>query len=215
MRSSPHIDFETGTVINQPMVLSNRTPEPWSIDDKINIFECRVEVWQLGVAVAMLKNNESNANSSIWRHSAYGMLSVIFSYFEMIGKTLNLNSRPRGTASRDFNHGFCDVYPSYKPTDDDYRDDNLTFVVALRDRVRNGMYHLAWTKHNFAIHNDPRIADELFVTQAGPQSVYYLNPHKMVRTIVDHFPSFVARLREESNADSRSKFETFFDDYHA
>lgn len=215
MRNSPHIDFETGTVINEPMALYRGTPKPWSIDDKINIFECRVDVWQLGVAVAMLKRNESNEQSSIWRHSAYGMLSVIFSYFEMIGKTLNLKSQPRGTASLDFNHGFCDVYPAYKPANEDYTDDNLSFVVALRDRVRNGMYHLAWTKSNLVIHNAPHRSEEFFVTQAGPRSVYYLNPHKMVRTIVNHFPGFVARLREESNTDMRSKFETFFDDYHA
>jgi hypothetical protein len=142
------------------------------------------------------------------------MLSVIFSYFEMIGKTLNLNSNPWKGAGLDFNWGFCDVYTAYKPDDGNYTDGKLPLVAALRDRGRNGMYHLARTKENLGIHNNPRIStEESFKEKVGSELVYGLNPHEMVCTIVNHFPGFVARLREESNTDLRSKFETFFDDY--
>lgn len=215
-RYSRFIDFTRGTVTTAPMNLAAQTATPWSVDDKIDIFECRVDVWQLGVGVAMLTNIESNQPPSIWSHSAYGMLAITFTYFEMLGKTLNPNSRSRGTAGVDFNHGFCDVYPAYRPNDGNYADANVPVVVAFRDRVRNGMYHLAYTKNNILIHNDSRITDDdVFVSQCGADTIYYLNPHKMVRTIVDHFPSFTARLRDTANTNRRTKFETFFDEFHA
>lgn len=215
-RNSRFIDFEAGVVITAPMDLLKQTAQPWTVDDKINIFECRVEVWQLGVAVALLKNIESKPQPSIWSHSAYGMLAIAFTYFEMIGKTLNLSSRSRGTAGTDFNHGFCDVYHSFKPLAENYDDTNLPVVVAIRDRVRNGMYHLAYTKKNLVIHNDTQVSDDdIFVSQQPKVTIYYINPHRMVRTIVSHFPSFTARLRDPVNAGYRRQFEVFFDDFHS
>lgn len=215
-RNSRFIDFKTGTVTTAPMSLAAQTATPWSVDDKIDIFECRVDVWQLGVAVAMLTNIESNQPPSIWAHSAYGMLAITFTYFEMLGKTLNPNSCSRGTAGVDFNYGFCDVYPAYRPNNGNCADANVPVTVALRDRVRNGMYHLAYTKNNILIHNDSRITDDdVFVSQSGADAIYYLNPHKMARTILDHFPSFTASLRDTTNINLRTKFETFFDEFHA
>jgi len=70
------------------------------LPEKIELFECIVEVWQLGVAVAMLNRIEREPPPSIWCHSAFGLLSVMLSYFETIGKSLNPKSRASGTADR-------------------------------------------------------------------------------------------------------------------
>ena len=91
------------------MDLANTFTKPWTDGQKIDLFECRVDVWSLGVAAATLYEIEHGKKGSIWQHAAYGMLTISFTYFEMVGKTLNPNSRTRGTASEDFNVGCRDV----------------------------------------------------------------------------------------------------------
>lgn len=219
-RTSEFIDFETGVVKLPPMVLVRHLKRPWTLADKITLFHCRVDVWHLGVAVQMLKEIESRTPESTWAHAAYGMISVAFTYFEMIGKTLNPQSKGSGTANRDFNWGFCDVYPEYGSSGS-YDDVSVPIAKEFRNRVRNGMYHLAFTKSNLWIHNNPRVSTKDFdVIQrsVGGQTIdyYCVNPHSMVRRIVAHFPTFIARLRDpDAQYDvMRREFEEFLEDFH-
>ncbi|NJO00171.1 MAG: hypothetical protein HC875_41690 [Anaerolineales bacterium] len=219
-RKSKFIDFNEGSVIISPLDLKESTPKPWSLEDKINIFECRVEVWQLGVAVEILKEIEAHDIPSIWSHAGFSLISVAFSYFEMIGKSLNPNSRKSGTAGEDFNWGFCDVYKEYKPTLNSYKDKDISpDVVGFRDRVRNGLYHLAYPKKDVGIHNEDLISTKDFYIKnysdvVEVRRVYWVNPHRMIRTIVDHFPTFIARLNDPSFITLHVKFEEFFDKFH-
>jgi hypothetical protein len=106
----------------------------------LDLFECRVDVWQFGPAVEILKELDDNATdpASVWAHGAYALLGLVFTYFEMIGKTLNPNSRPTGTAGVDFNYGFSDVYSSFAPAPGrDFTDPSIPDVAAFRDRVRH------------------------------------------------------------------------------
>ena len=227
-RSSRFIDFNEGRVILDPEAFVENTSRPWTVTEKIDFFECRVEVWQLGVAVEMLKQIEANAPPSIWSHAAYGLLSVIVSYFEMVGKVLNPNSKPSYTASVDFNWGFCNVYPDFctapeksQSSEEDYTDSAVPHVAKLRDLMRNGMYHLGFPKKNFLIHNSQEIpTDFQFVCvrdqqdgQAAIGIVYLMNPHRVTRSLVDHFSGIIVALRQTSNSDLRNKFEQFFDEY--
>lgn len=224
-RRSKFVNFDTGEVIIPPMMLVKQTEKPWDLWDMIDIFECRVEVWQLGVAVQILKEMESQNRLPIWSHAAYGLISVIFSYFEMIGKTLNPKSNAWKSSSVDFNYGFCDVYPQYKPAGDDYSDPHVPDVREFRNRIRNGMYHLAYTKTGLWIHHnnaisaidfDKKLPDELpeELGLSGADPVYLMDPHLVTRTILDHFPGFLARLRHPDSGDLRAKFKEFFKDFH-
>lgn len=213
-RSSPYIDFEGGRVVTPPMVLSQRRTRPWSSDDMLDLFECRVDVWQFGPAVEILKDLDRDARNptSVWAHGAYALLGLVFTYFEMIGKTLNPGSRPSGTSGIDFNYGFCDVYPSFAPAQSaDFKDSSIPDVVAFRDRVRNGIYHLGYTKGNLFLWNEPSQAD-FVVDRSSADARYFVNPHGATRTIVDHFPGFIARVR--GSAPMRQRFERFFKEYH-
>jgi len=220
-RDSEFMDFNTGTVRIAPMELQSALPTPLGRADRIRLFGCRVDVWQLGVAVQLLREIESHQPPSVWSHSAYGLISVAFSYFEMIGKTLNPNSAKSGTARKDFNFGFCDVFAEYIPSSGNYDDSSLPIVKEFRDRVRNGMYHLAYTKRNLLIHNDPNTSTKDFDTiqqTIGDKTiqVFCVNPHSMTRTIVAHFPTFIQRLNDtDTKYDGlRQKFKEFFDDFH-
>jgi hypothetical protein len=235
MRFSKYIDFDTGVVKTSPMDLKKSLKKPWSDGDKLDLFECRVDVWTLGVAVAMLRQIEDNKPPSVWSHAAYGLLTVSFTYFEMIGKTLNTSSAASGTASEDFNVGFCDVYPKFKPANGKYKDrldllrgsppgtkgapnPDIREVIQYRDRTRNGLYHLGYTKSGLWIHNDSGVTED-FEKRTEPDRAnpaltvdkYCVNPHRLTRTIVDHFPRFLARVSADPAL--KTKFVQFFDQF--
>jgi len=214
-RDSKFIDFNKGHVIADPMDFAARIRRPLTVADKIDVFECSVEVWQLGVAVEILKEIERHETPSIWSHSAFGLIAVVFSYFEMIGKTLNPRSARNGTAGQDFIYGFCDVNHEYRPANDDYSGD-LPDVKAFRDRIRNGMYHLAGIKSGVCIRRSTLKKDfEVLKTSSGNAPLYSMDIHRVTRTIVNHFPCFMARLRqsESESGEMAKKFAKFFDTF--
>lgn len=216
-RSSPYIDFETGTVIMPPMTLSEQRKRPRSLVDMLDLFECRVDVWQFGPAVAMLKKIEADRveqPSSVWTHAAYALLNIVFTYFEMLGKTLNPDSKARGSARIDFLHGFCDVYPEFRPASGGLTDTSVPDVKEFRDRARNGIYHLGYTKGNLFIWDEPSRPD-FFVDRQHRDHVYYVNPHGVTRTIVAHFPGFMNRLRHSPpGSPELERFRRFFTEFH-
>jgi hypothetical protein len=215
-RASRFIDFNSGVVLTAPMDLKATMTKPWTLDQKIDLFECRVEVWQFGVAAAILKQIEAAKSPSIWSHAAYALVSVGFSYFEMIGKTLNPNSKTSKSASEDFNYGFCNMYPKFTPANGVYTDKlpqpsgmtwppnpDIQTVIAFRDRIRNGLYHLGYTKNGLWLHNDPGKDDFQIVPE----------PNSSGQGVIDHFPGFVADLRSPAK-NLQTKFVEFFDRFH-
>jgi hypothetical protein len=219
-RNSRFIDFNSGTLPVPPMdllgglpVRSKQTPEQMQFS-----FECRVEIWMLGPAVEVLKAMESQSDKhSIWSHSGYALLGMSFGYFEMIGKILNPASKERGSAGMDFNFGFCDVYPAFAISGDDRSDRKLPVVSEFRNRVRNGIFHLGYTKSHLYIHHRPsEFPHDFSVELKGAETYYFVNPHNMTRTIVDHFPSVMNRLRNSAvEYDGlRKKFREFYVDFH-
>jgi hypothetical protein len=219
-RTSTFIDFDSGRVHMPPMELQRLLPprDQQSIVQMLSLFECRVDVWKLGPAVEMLKVMDvADDQESVWAHAAYALLDVMCSYFEMIGKALNSRSRISGTAGLDFNHGFCDVYPEFATAGSDRTDSTLPVVKAFRDRLRNGMYHLGYTKTDLMIHSQPsKYPKDFMVVSERGHDFYLVNPHQMTRTVVAHFEGFMSRLRTFSPEfePMRSKFREFFVDYH-
>lgn len=210
-RQSPFIDFDSGTVKVPPMTLIRnlglRADQP--LETMLAVFECRVDVWQFGPAVEMLKLMDASKDQhAVWSHAGYALLAVTVSYFEMVGKILNPAASPiRG--KDDFNTGFCDVYPAFTSS---------PAVDGFRDRLRNGMYHLGYTKSHLYIHNAPHEFPEDFTTAVQDGELYYfVNPHAMTRTIVDHFPTLMSRLRDRSGQYSamQESFRRFYVDFHS
>jgi hypothetical protein len=198
------------------MILAGEQALPRSVDDMIELFACRVDVWQLGPAVALLHLMEKQRSdqTSIWAHSAYVLLGAIVTYFEMLGKTLNPSSKTTNTAGADFNYGFCDVYPDFVPSSKcDFKDASLPDVKEFRDRARNGLYHLGYTKRGLFLWDEPAHPD-FFVDRQTAAPVYRVNPHGATRTLVAHFPVFLQRLRDPSNQEMRQRFELFFTKFH-
>ena len=216
-RASPYIDFDTGTVVTTPMELPRSPTSPRLLDEMLALFECRVDVWQFGPAVQILKQIETQPSPSVWAHSAYALMAIVFTYFEMIGKILNPNSQASHTASVDFNHGFCDVYPAFDLANGNRTDLALPDVREFRNRARNGLYHLGYTKGNLFIHNAPdHFKEDFFVDRSSPEPKYWVNPHQVTRTVVAHFPGFMERLRDpdEQFEGLRVRFRRYFEEFH-
>ena len=216
-RASPYIDFDTGTVVTTPMELPRTPRTPRLLDEMLALFECRVDVWQFGPAVQILKQIETHPTSSVWAHTAYALMAIIFTYFEMIGKTLNPTSRSSGTANVDFNYEFREVYPAFALANGDRTDAALPDVREFRNRVRNGLCHLGYTKGNLFIHNAPdHFKDDFFVDRSAPEPKYLVNPHQVTRTVVAHYPSFMRRLRDpdEQFEGLRVRFRRYFEEFH-
>jgi hypothetical protein len=229
-RVSRFIDFNKGEVFCDPMTLFNaQGGSEWSLKQKIDFFQCRVEVWQLSPAVEMLKQVEASKQlSAAWSHAAYGIVFIVTSYFEMVGKILNPNSNRWRTSDTDFNYGFCDAYPTLplaqaEPGEtQDYKDETIPHVAKVRDMMRNGMYHLGFTKKNFEIHNSPTSPHDFEVQPVtnypskpfGFADLYLMNPHQVTRTLVEHFGKFIDELRLPANAARQQKFLDFVDKFH-
>jgi len=225
-RSSKYVDFNTGLVHIDPVRFVKRHVGPWDLEAEINFFHCRVDVWQLSPAVEILKQIESHDHPSAWSHSAYALLFILTPYFEMVGKIINKNSNEYRTADRDFNLGFCNVYPNHPFSQrvagtTGFNDNAFPFIGQLRDRLRNGMSHLGFTKKTFDIHNSSEVEDDFTVFPVGsspsdpaPILFYVANPHRMTRTIVDHFGKFIHELRTSTDAELHEKFLEFVRDFH-
>lgn len=218
-RDSAFIDFNAGQVKVPPMELIGRwgPREKQSIELMLTVFECRVDVWKLGPAVEMLKLMENRTEASPWAHAGYTLLAATFSYFEMVGKILNPSSNGWRTSKDDFNYGFCDVYPAFASKDADRSDRAIPTVAQFRDRVRNGMYHLGYTKSHLFIHHAPhKWPDDFMVVTEEGERFYLVNPHTTTRTLVAHFPTLMGRLRNPSPDFHllRAKFVEFYVSFH-
>lgn len=219
-RDSQFIDFNRGIVKVPPMALiEGQGPRhQQAIELMLMTFACRVDVWQLGPAVELLKLIElADRRESIWAHGGYALLGAVFSYFEMVGKILNPASSVRRTAGVDFNFGFCDVYPTFARGQAERSDTAVPDVAQFRNRVRNGIYHLGYTKSHLFIHNAPQeFPHDFTIDVRNGNRLYFVNPHSMTRTVVAHFPTLMQRLWDWTPAfdELRSQFVKFYVAFH-
>lgn len=222
-RNSDFIDFNTGTVKIAPIQLQFKMSMAGkdSFTDLVRLFECRVEVWQLGVAVQMLREIEFGHPPAIWSHSAYGLLMLTVAYFETVGKLLNTEKQDQTETSRediafpsanDFNTGFRDVYHDLRTKNGSTYDPKEFYY-----RMHAGLIPLGSTQRGIWLHNERSISTKDFdvVPIGAPTRLkYYINPHAIVPTIVNHFPTVIERLNHPSDEFSplRARFMKFFAD---
>jgi hypothetical protein len=218
-RTSEYIDFNTGTVKLAPIQLQFRMRMAGEVSfaDLVRLFQCRVEVWHLGVATQIVHEIEFGSPPAVWSHAAYGLLSLVIPYFEMVGKIVNPAALPpsasqANTLVEDFDCGFRDVYTDLT-TSSGTSYDPLKFY----NLARSGLYALGATQQGLWMHNERTISTKDFdIIQKNPNDPstlkHYVNPHAVVRTVVDHFPTVVARLNDPAsqNEEMRARFRHFF-----
>lgn len=197
-RESEYIDFNTGIVKIPPLQLQFRTAMAGktSFVDSVRLFQCRVEVWQLGVAVQILQGIEYGHPPSVWSHAAYTLLAILFDYFETIGRVLNPDSQTYDQAEANFVHGFRDVYPHFTTASGQDHD-----PAEFHQRAAAGLFVWGSTAHGLWVHNTTTISSQDFdIVLKNPRDStthkYYINPHSTTRTVIEHFPTVIARLND-------------------
>lgn len=215
-RESDFVDFNSGRVKVAPIQLQFRLKlaGPLRPSDLVRLFECRMEVWYLGVAVQMLHEIEFEQPPAIWSHAAYGLLALLFTYFEIIGKLFNPAATDSVVSALDFDCGFREVYGDPLSTAGQSYDPKEFYT-----RARNGLYQLGTTPHGLWVHNERTISTQDFdIIQKNPNDPatlkYYVNPHSLTRTLVEHFPTVIRRLnaQDQQYDGLRLRFQTFFGD---
>ena len=208
-RESEFIDFNSGLVKIAPLQMQFRIRMAGEahMSDLIRLFQCRVEVWQLGVAAQVVNYIEHGTPPSVWAHAAYSVTAILIDYFETIGAILNEDNSSSISAATpaaqpvfstneaaNFETCFYDVYPDFTTS--------TGAKIAPREfheRMRNGLFALGSTPRGLWMHNSRSVSLQDFdVIQKNPADAstlrYYINPHSMVRTLINHFPTVIARL---------------------
>jgi len=171
-----------------------------TLEHKIDLFEDRVLGWHLEIARCMITINEDKGNkySETMAHSGFALLSVIFNYFEMIGKYKNPDvNKPREL----FYLGFEDVYPEYS---------NPNCAKNLYEEGRCGMYHSGITGKGIDISGGYQKS----IIYEGKRNLVHINPHILVRDLIKHFSNYIDKLRNSKQSDSLiENFEKAFSKY--
>lgn len=170
--------------ISKNYKFSNFGPSP-TLENKIDIFSDRVIGWQLEIAQSLRSN----------QYAGFGIISILFSYFEMIGQYHNGG---KGSSNiGDFKTGFRLVYSSTPFTDPQLR--------TIYNKVRCGMYHNGYIKRGVLISGQHPQTFEI-----GSTGDIFINPHTLTDTIQTHFSSFISNLKNPANQGNRTNFEKMF-----
>jgi hypothetical protein len=187
--------------------------------DRVRLFACRVDVWHLGVAAQMVRTIEYGQPPDVWSHAAYGLLALLIPYFEMVGQIVNpaaptMGVRAKSNLAQDFDCGFRDVYAELTTTSGDSYD-----PLEFYDLVRHGLYARGSMQDGLRMHNARSVSTQDFdIIQKNPSDPttrkLYVNPHAAVRTVIDHFPTLIARLNDPAAEyeGMRTRFRYFFGD---
>jgi hypothetical protein len=89
-------------------------------------------------------------------------------------------------------------------------------------RARKGLFALGSSPNGLWVHNDRSIStqdfDIIHKNPADPATrKYYINPHNTVRTVIDHFPTLIARLNDPATQFDamRARLKSFVSDASA
>ncbi len=182
---------------------------PLSIDDKITIFVDRTLGWQLDIANICIngkRNNYGNIVIEAIPHSGIAVLSIAFSYFEMIGKFINGYDK-NDLSKKHFVKGIYLVFPELEnfSKQSGYNVDGL--LDALYLGARNGLYHGGLPDSRIVLSGECK--HSIFYDYGCKKII--INPHLLIPKLVEHLKKYESDLRNPENKILRSNFEKRFD----
>jgi hypothetical protein len=167
-----------------------------NICDKIDAFERHVLTRQLRIAQLLGEHFSFNAAGDPLSQSAFAIISIGFSYFEMI-EQFAMGQSSEGRSRAFFKRGFARVFPNSAVNNDD--------VARLYSVMRCGMYHTAMPTDRCGL------TRELSTAIANENGVIVINPALLIDELISHFSQFCSDLRDGDHCDLQYNFETMFD----
>lgn len=165
-------------------------PDGWTIDNKIDVFEARIEGWQIGIAKEIIIKEIP--------HRGFALLHIVFSYFEMIGKYIH-GYIGEEKSKYYFGKGVQATF-AVSPAEE-------KFLKVLYSSVRNGLYHLGMTKINVMLRDD--IPGSIGFN--SEKNILAICPDRLVEDLDIRFHDYVSKLRDTKNVELRENFEKRFD----
>lgn len=169
---------------------------PPTLDQKIKVFEDRVLGWQIEIAQEVRNQIDNGGEQGAFRHAGYALVSLLFSYFEMIAQYME-GASSQGGSKRTFVRGFKYVFPATSLSDDE--------IEEVYKRVRCGMYHDGYTKFGTLI------SSEFAPSVSIDTDTVKVNPHTLVDDVANHFAAYVTLLSNPGSTTERGHFESTFD----
>lgn len=164
--------------------------------EKIDAFEKHVLDRQLYIAQVLGKHFTSDEADDPLAQSAFAVISIAFSYFEMI-EQFAVGQASQGQSATFFKRGFARVFSHSLVDSED--------VGRLYSMVRCGMYHTAMPTDRCGL------TRELPTAIANENGVIVINPALLVDELIAHFRQFCSDLRDGRHCDLRRNFEEMFD----
>jgi hypothetical protein len=168
---------------------------PLNIDSKITIFHEQTKGWQLDIA-------EQTINAI--GHSGFAVLSIAFSYLEMIGKYQEGYANV-GQSRKYFKKGFYSVFPELSQQPQNIAED---FLNSLYEGCRCGLYHRGLTNARILLTGTTQVP---ITFETGGQGMITINPAIMIANLQRHLQYYVTELRNPLNTRLIQKFERRFD----
>ncbi len=184
---------------------------PQTLEEKLLVFTDRVRGWQLAIAEQV---------SVEIPHSGFGVLSIITSYFEMIGMYVHGPNQTKQVpaqggahtqkawGSRDyFEAGVNAVFPQLANANAQHV---RWFMKAFYKNVRCGLYHQGATRSRIFLTGE--IPDAVRFDDLGPDGHrVVINPRALVEHLKAHFSSYVLQTSNPANQAARQTFEAMYD----
>ena len=174
-----------------PKHFADQFPQGWEFDDKVDVFEARIQGWHLDIVWSLVKR-DLNVNQ-------LAVIHLLFSYFEMIGK---YTKGYLGTnRSRNyFKIGLQNVFP-------DIGTNEIQFMNSIYSNLRCGLYHIGRPAANVIINDDVPAA----LGYNEDHDLIKISPTKLLNDIQTNFDNYITGLRNPSNPKLRENFEARFD----
>jgi hypothetical protein len=169
-----------------------------NICEKINSFEQHVLDRQLRIAEILGQHFTRNEEGDPLAQSAFAILSIGLSYFEMIEQFATGKSSKDNTADF-FRRGFERVFPhSIVITND---------AASLYSSMRCGMYHTAMPKDRCGLTREQSKAI------ANDNGYITINPAMLIEALIEHFGQYCSDLRDGCHPNLERNFETMWDSF--
>ena len=178
--------------------------KPYTIENKIIIFERSTKGWQLEIADVIInggKDFEGNHVKEI-KGSGFAVRHILLNYFEMIAKYID-GYIGEGKSKYYFSEGVKSVFPELIEIDQGLKKNLLKI---LYEDGRCGLYHGGMTESQIALSAEfPPLGID------SKMNVLLINPHKLSQELLIHFNEYINKLKNPNNNDIRENFEKRFD----
>ncbi len=167
-------------------------PAKITIETLIHLFADRVNGWQLDIAEKCYQIP----------HSGYAVLSILFSYFEMMGRVDKGYTGTRDTRIN-FRHGFEMVFGPHVSASPIPGVSLGEIADLLYFSVRNALYHKGFVGNRIILDETP-VSALTVIESNNNDFVINIKPSEFIRVIKMHFGNYVMMLLDPDNEEKRT-----------